>query len=224
MLGHEGRGLIDDAAPRLRIDDNPDAAGRVKALAKALDESRPDTLVAIGPLSNLGALLEAGASLPPLAIMGGKLEDVMLEGTVPGIEEWNWFCDPLAVQRVLAARHSKLPRIVPAEVTFRTELAPGDVEQLGSGGPLALALATLCQEWLRVQQERLGATRPRVALHDPLTVATLVEPNLCPFEPRRIYVDDEGRTQREPGPPCVEVAVDVDEAALRDRLMEVWLS
>jgi len=223
MLGHEGRGLIRDAAPRLRTDHDPDADERIGALAEALAETRPEVLIAIGPLTNLGALANAGVPLPPLAIMGGKLEDVVLEGVVPGIEEWNWFCDPLAVQRVLAAEHSKPPRIVPAEVSFRTELAPGDPERLASGGPLARALSALCQEWLAALRDRLGAPRPRVALHDPLTLATLVEPDLCPFEARRIRVDDEGRTLREPGPANAWVAVDVKEAALREHLMQVWL-
>ena len=126
-------------------------------------------------------------------------------------------------QRVLAAEHPRPPRIVPAEVTFRTELAPGDVERLASGDPLARALSTLCQQWLTALRERLGAPRPRVALHDPLTLATLVQPDLCPFEARRIRVDDDGRTLCDPGPANVEVATDVKETALREHLMQAWL-
>jgi purine nucleosidase len=224
MLGHEGLGLLEDPAPRLRTTETElDAAERVESLARALQEARPDFLVAIGPMTNVGALAASGAALPPLAIMGGKLEDVMLEGMVAGIEEWNWFCDPLAVQQTLGAAHSSLPRIVPAEVTWRTALADGDVEKLGGANPLARALSSLCEEWLVALRDRLGARNPRVALHDPLTVAVLVEPELCPFESLEIRVDQEGRTERVSGGASVEVAIGVENEALREHLMEVWL-
>jgi purine nucleosidase len=223
MIGHEGAGILEAPAPRLKTEADPDGPARVDALAEAIAAARPDALLAIGPLTNLGALAAAGAPLPPLAIMGGKLADVALEGMPPQIFEWNWFCDPAAVQRVLAAPHATLPRVVPAEVTFRTELAAGDVERLAAGDALAQSLATLCEEWLRVQRERLGSPRPRVMLHDPLTAAVLVEPGLCPFEPRRIGVDDAGEPSVERGASNVEVAVDVDAVALRNHLIQTWL-
>jgi len=223
MLGHEGAGILEAPAPRMKTERDPGGEARVDALAEALTAARPEVLLAIGPLTNLGALAAARVPLPPLAIMGGKFEDVMLEGMSPGIFEWNWFCDPAAVQAVLAAPHATLPRVVPAEVTFRTELAAGDVERLAGGDALARALATLCEEWLRALRERLRAPRPRVMLHDPLTAAVLVEPGLCPFEPRRVRVDDAGASIPEPGAPNLEVAVDVDAAALCDHLMQTWL-
>ena len=74
-----------------------------------------------------------------------------------------------------------------------------------------------------VLRDRLGAENPRVALHDPLTVATVVEPELCRFESRQISVDEEGRTERVSGGASVEVAVSVENEALREHLMEVWL-
>lgn len=223
MFGHEGLGLLREPEPRLRTTENPDAAARVGELARALEEARPDVLLAIGPLTNLGALVDAGAVLPRLAIMGGKVEDVMLPGMVTDISEWNWFCDPLAVQKVIAPAHPILPRIVPAEVTFRTSLASDDVERLAQGDALAQALSRLCEEWLRMLAERMHAKSPRVALHDPLTAATLVEAGLCPFRERRIRVDDAGAATVEEGAANVEVAVDVDNAALRAHLMATWL-
>jgi len=225
LFGHEGDGLLEKPVPRLRTEVEPDGPARREALAGALDAARPDVLLAIGPLTNLGALAEAGVPLPPLAIMGGKLTDVLLEGMVPHISEWNWWCDPLAVQRVLAAPTpaGALPRVVPAEVTFRTQLAAGDVERLGEGDALARALAALCEVWLTAQAEKLGAKRPRVALHDPLTAAVLVEPGLCPFEPRRIEVDEHGAARNGAGAPNVLAATDVDNEALCRHLMEAWV-
>jgi inosine-uridine nucleoside N-ribohydrolase len=223
MIGHEGLGLLEAPTPRLRTDHDPDAAGRIDALADALTRARPDVVAAIGPMTNLGALAERGTRLPPLVVMGGKLQDVTLEGMVPGIEEWNWFCDPVAVQHVLAGQNAVPPRIVPAEVTWRTELADGDVERLAAAGPLGQALSSLCREWLRALRERLRVEHPRVALHDPLTLATLTEPGLCRFEARTVAVDDEGVVRCEPGSSAVEAAVDVDAPAAREHLMETWL-
>ncbi len=223
LFGHEGEGLLDERHPQLRIESEPDASERRAALARGIEAARPDAVLAIGPLTNLGALVADGVTLPPLAIMGGKLEDVLLEGMHPSISEWNWYCDPVAVQRVLTAPHAELPRVVPAEVTFRTELEPGDVAQLARGDDLARALAALSEVWLRVQAEQLGSKRPRVALHDPLAAAVLVEPGLCPFSARRIEVDDHGASQPAPGPPNLQAATDVDAEGLRNHLMETWL-
>lgn len=223
MFGHEGKAILEGREPRMqtREDDAPDR--KVDALAEALEAAAPDVLVAIGPLSNLGALVRAGAALPPLAIMGGKLTDVMLPGMIPAIPEWNWYCDPLAVQLVLGAEHATLPRVVPADVTFRTALESGDVETLLGGDRLARQIGALSEEWLRFQAERFGSKEPRVALHDPLTAAVLVRDGLCPFEEQRIRVDDGAASTREDGPPNVNAATDVDVKALRDHLMETWL-
>ena len=94
MFGHEGRGILEGREPQMQTREDGDAQARIDALASALETAKPDAVVAIGPLSNLGALVRAGVDLPPLAIMGGKLADVMLDGMVPGISEWNWYCGP----------------------------------------------------------------------------------------------------------------------------------
>ncbi len=223
MFGHEGDGLLPDAAPTLRVTEDPEGSSRIERMAEAIRLTRPDVVVAIGPMTNLGALTELGVSWPRLAIMGGKVADATLPGMSPAIEEWNWWCDPRAVQLVLEASHPVPPRIVPAEVTFRTALADGDVERLATGDPFDDALSKLSERWLDAQREFFKTNQPRVALHDPLTLATLVQEDLCEFAPRDIAMDDEGRTTEGAGT-AVEVAVDVDVEATRVHLMETWLS
>ena len=229
MLGHEGRGLLEDVAPVLAVESTPDASAVVDALGSAIAAAAPDWLVAIGPLTNLGALVRAEASLPPLAIMGGKVDDVMLPGMIEAIGEWNWYCDPDAARLVLGRTgadgdHADPPaRVVPAEVTFQTALEEEEVERLASGGALAAALHRLCGVWLETQRDVFRSPHPHVALHDPLTAATLVEPGLCSFAHCRIEPDDTGRAPRVEGAVNAEVAVDVDAVALRARLLEAWL-
>ena len=74
MFGHEGLGLLPDPSPRLRIqsEDPRETKTRTSELARALTSAAPDFVVAIGPLTNLAAVLRTGTPLPPLAIMGGK--------------------------------------------------------------------------------------------------------------------------------------------------------
>ena len=224
MFGHEGQTILPNPEPRMRTEIEPEGPARIDKIAEALHQTSPDVLVAIGPLTNLGALVQHGVKLPQLAIMGGKIEDVLLEGMVPEIPEWNWYCDPLAVQTVLQAPHTELPTIVPAEVTFRTHLLPKDIEELQGGDPLAQQIGKLSETWLEFLRSRFGRPDPRVALHDPLTAATLVKPELCPFADVSIEVDERAASHRQNSPANIRVATDVDNDALREHLMETWLA
>jgi inosine-uridine nucleoside N-ribohydrolase len=182
-------------------------------------------ILAIGPLTNLGAMIRKGVELPPLALMGGKFSDVTIEFMSGEIGEWNWFSDPDAARLVLdaAVEASVRPLVLPAEITFQTRLADGDVEQLAAGDELTAALAVLCQGWLDLQRDEFGRSEPRVALHDPLTAAVLVEPELCSFEPRRATINDGGAAVDQPGQANVDVAVNVDVDGVRDEIMSTLL-
>ena len=225
MLGHEGQGLLDDADPVLRLAEEQGGPARIEAIAAAIEQARPDAVLAIGPLTNLAALAEAGLTLPPLAIMGGKHGDVMLEDMVARIGEWNWFCDPDAARLVLDAvvGATAAPLLVPAEITFQTHLDDGDVDLLATDDELNQAVAVLCERWLDVQRDDWGRARPRIALHDPLTAAVLVDKELCRFEPMRLSAADDGSALDEPGTPNVELAVEVDAAAVRANIMGTLL-
>ena len=176
MFGHEGQGLLDDADPILRVAEESGGAERIEALGAAIEQAAPDVILAIGPLTNLGALLAAGAKLAPLAIMGGKFSDVELPGMVDGISEWNFFCDPMAAQLVLRTDLDQLPLVAPAEVTFQTALLDHDLELLATGDALCQTLSHLGVIWLEMLREQFGRAQPRVALHDPLIAALLAEP------------------------------------------------
>jgi len=228
MFGHEGFGLLDDPAPELRVSEEAGADERIAELATAMTAAEPDVVIAIGPLTNVAALVEAGHRLPPLAIMGGKLSDVMLPSMTDMIPEWNWFCDPLAVQRVLAAELVTPPLVVPAEVTFRTELTPADISSIGSSGPLGVTLADQCGRWLDLQRKTFGRAEPTVALHDPLTTALVAVPDLCPTAARTIAVVEAGATELRPpsDPDATEVraAIDVDPDSVRGHIVEHLLA
>jgi purine nucleosidase len=224
MFGHEGRGLLEDASPRLRTDSDPDPARRVDALAQAIEAARADALVAIGPLTNVAALLRAGAQLPRLSIMGGKTAPVETKGVTPTIDEWNWHCDPDATATLLEQEPPSvgLPRVFPAEITFRTPLSPGDDAALAGGDALCRALASMGEIWLEKLKE-IGNPEPQILLHDPLTVASLPAPDLCPMEQIRLEPGEDAGHVRRPGVANIEVATDVDPQRIRDLVMATLL-
>lgn len=223
MFGHEGRGVIDDAEPVLRLRTEPMAQQRIEGLASSIAEVGPDLVVAIGPLTNLGALASAGVSLPPLAVMGGRFSDGPVAASTGEDTEWNWHCDPQAVRHVLTADRAQPALILPAEVTFQTRLAEGDIDRLDGTSPLNDLIATLCREWLRAQVELWDIEDPRVSLHDPLTAAVLVEPGLCTYRDMRAEVDDRGVPSEVDGPPDLRVATGVDADAARVHILETLL-
>ncbi|MCP5035780.1 MAG: nucleoside hydrolase [Actinomycetia bacterium] len=226
MFGNEGVGLLDDPDPVLRLAEEEGAEARIGAIIAAMAEAEPDVVLAIGPLTNLGVMVQMGAELPPLALMGGKFSDVAIEYVVGEVGEWNWFSDPDAARLVLDAAVGApvRPLVLPAEITFQTRLADGDIDKLAAAGDdLSGALAVLCQGWLDLQRVEFERSDPRVALHDPLTAAVLVRPQLCSFEPRRVTIEDSGAAVDQPGEANVDVAVAVDPRAVRDEIMATLL-
>jgi inosine-uridine nucleoside N-ribohydrolase len=208
----------------MKTESDPDAARRVDALAQAIESARADALVAIGPLTNVAALLRAGVQLPRLSIMGGKTAPVGIEGVTPTIDEWNWHCDPDATATLLEQRPPSvgLPRVFPAEITFRTPISSADHAALAGGDSLCQALASMGEIWLEKLKE-IGNPRPQILLHDPLTVASLPAPDLCPMEPIRLEPGEDAGHVRRPGPANIEVATDVDPQRIRDLVMETLL-
>jgi len=66
------------------------------------------------------------------------------------------------------------------------------------GTPLTDALTILYHQW--------GQQTP--TLFDPMAVAYVVNPRLCPTKPIRIRVDEKGSTLVEPGKPNAQVCLD----------------
>lgn len=230
MFGHEGRAILDDPKPVLRTETEPggpDApAALVEGLATAIEQAAPDRVVAIGPLTNLGALADSGFDLPPLTIMGGKFDHDRPSGLSDRRAEWNWYCDPLAVQRLLALGDRLDATVVPAEVTYQTRLDQPDIDRLAGGDALGRLLADLCAEWLRVQADEFELPHPRVVLHDPLAAAVVLRPELCTWADRTVTVDDRGQsTDVAPGGErdgaTIRTAVDVDRDAMVAELLTV---
>ena len=167
------------------------------------------TLVCIGPLVNVGALIDRDAQtfrkLKRVVMMGGSI-DRGYEGDpysppTPPEAEWNIKNDPVSARKLFG---SGVPIYeMPLD---STQLKMDEVKRaflFRQGTPLTDALAVLYHQW--------GQLTP--TLYDPMTVAFLVDPELCPTEPMNIHVDDRGMTVRGPGAPNAQVCLKSDPEA-----------
>lgn len=133
------------------------------------------TIVAIGPLTNLAALLRERPGLLQQAgrivIMGGA---VWKPGNVTPQAEFNFYRDPAAAADVLSAG---LPvTLVPLDITTQVALDESHVAHLArSTAPARAALARM----VRYPIERGGEAVPgKFLVHDALAVGVLLWPEL----------------------------------------------
>jgi len=170
------------------------------AVAFLLDQVRRNpgqiTLLAIGPLMNVGAAIDKDPTtfrkLKRIIMMGGSIKrgygDLGFGPPPPPEPEWNILNDIPSAQKLFAAGVPLF--VMPLD---STQLKLDEVKRaflFSQGTPLTDALTLLYHQW--------GQQTP--TLFDPMTIAFLVSPSLCPVQPMRIRVDDKGFTRPDPGP------------------------
>lgn len=183
--GHEGEGLLmpeDDSlmpAPEFAPD----------YIARAVTENPGAIhLMCIGPLTNaaLAILREPliARQLAGLTIMGGVvggLHDLRLP-----YAEHNILCDADAAHIVFS---SGAPiTFVPLDITVQTRITRAGVERIrAQNTAYHTAVAQQVELYPRFQQH--GAT----TTHDPLAVATVIQPDLVSLRPVHVEVETSGR-------------------------------
>ena len=162
------------------------------------------TLIAIGPLMNVGAAIDkdpaAFRKLKRVILMGGSIKrgygDLGFGPPQAPQPEWNILNDIPSAQKLFA---SGVPLFVmPLDAT---QLKLDEVKRaflFSQGTPVTDALTLLYHQW--------GQETP--TLFDPMTIAFLVNPTLCPVQPMHIRVDEKGFTRSEFGAPNAQVCLD----------------
>jgi purine nucleosidase len=156
------------------------------------------TLIAIGPLMNVGAAIdrdpETFRKLKRVVMMGGSIKrgygDLGFGPPTPPQPEWNILNDIPSAQKLCAAGVPLF--VMPLD---STQLRMDEVKRaflFSQGTPVTDALTLLYHQW--------GQETP--TLFDPMTIAFLVSVNFCPVQPMHIRVDDKGFTRPDPGPPA----------------------
>jgi inosine-uridine nucleoside N-ribohydrolase len=166
------------------------------------------TLVAIGPLPNVGTMIDkdpaAFRKLKRVVIMGGNVRPLLdpygVAAPIAPHPEWNIKNDIASAQKLF---NSGVPLIVmPLDSTANLKFNEvARTALFAHGSMLTNILAGLYYEWS-------AATRsPTPILYDPMTLAALLEPSLCPLTPMHLTVDDAGNTKETGGAPNAQVCL-----------------
>jgi purine nucleosidase/pyrimidine-specific ribonucleoside hydrolase len=193
----------------------------VELLADVLiGAAEPVTVVAVGPLTNVGLLLrrhpEAAAGIREIVVMGGS----MGTGNITPLAEFNIWVDPEAAHIVFS---SGLPvTMCGLDVTHQAlATAPVLASLTALGTPLALTVVDLLGFFADRYRDLWGFEAPPV--HDPVAVARVIDPALVSCVPAHIAIELRGEhtrgatvvdrfavTGREPN---AQVAVELDAPA-----------
>jgi purine nucleosidase len=164
------------------------------------------TLISIGPETNLGAAIDRDSAtfhkLKRVVLMGGSVYRGYSQfnyGKTRGPEpEWNILCDIQAAQKVFT---SGVPLyVMPLDSTQIKLQELERAEIFKAGTALSDALLVLYSQWSH------GAAQTPT-LFDAVAVAYAMHPELCPAQPMRLRVDDQGYTRVEAGAPNVHVCL-----------------
>jgi purine nucleosidase len=162
------------------------------------------TLVAIGPLMNVGAAIDKDAAtfrkLKRVVLMGGSVRrgygDLGYTAPVPPMPEWNILNDVASAQKLFAAGVPVF--VMPLD---STQLKLDEVKRaflFSQGTAVTDQLAVLYHLW--------GQETP--TLFDPMTLGFVLRPELCPVTGMHIRVDEKGFTREEPGAVNAQVCLD----------------
>lgn len=191
--------------------------------------TEPITLVAVGPLSNLGAVLAIDPSLTDavdeLVVMGGGHETA----NVTASAEFNVWADPEAAQMVFTAGFDRFT-LVTLDATHQAVVTRTDCDRLDAlGTPAGTAAARIIGHRIRAYA---GITDGAAPVHDVVCTAYLVRPDVIatrhlpvavettgPLTVGRAVVDTRPQT---PVPANAHVALDADAAVLNTLLTEVF--
>lgn len=178
-------------------------------------EANPGEVVVcpIGPLTNIGEAVrrspETMRKVKNLAIMGTTYAG---EGPDAAAREHNGWVDPVATRLVLEAG---IPAtVVGLNVTTRVLVRREDVRKL-EGSPLGDYLAAMTYQYYGL----IG--RNHTYMHDPLAVATTIDPGVVSTREMSAHVLDDGRAAYRTDPEgWLDVCVDVFPERFEKLLLE----
>lgn len=192
-----------------------------------LDSDEPVTVLALGPLTNVGAALEATPELAEqiemIYIMGGAVDvDGSFVSDANTTAEWNIYCDPLGARLTF---ESGVPiTLVSLDATNEAPVTPEFVAQLEAEktSPSAEFVAKV----LAANEESIASGS--YYFWDPLAAAIMAHPEMVTLTLRDVTVIDlpgdpqDGRTKPVANGSEILVATNPDATALEAALIEKW--
>jgi pyrimidine-specific ribonucleoside hydrolase len=182
-----------------------------------MDSTEPITVLALGPLTNVGAALEANPELAEnienIYIMGGAVD---VEGSYVSdnntTAEWNIYVDPHAAR--LTFESGAPITLVPLDATNEVPVTMAFFDTLGEQHDTSEAFFTYNMLFQNLESIESGG----YFFWDPLAAAVMVDESLVTLETREVTVIDtegaeNGRTKPVGNGPEIRVATNPDAAA-----------
>ncbi len=205
--GPTGINGADRPTPTTAVAESHAVDAIIETLETADDEGV--TLCVLGPLTNIGAVLERRPDLTPkiaeLVLMGGGHFE---GGNVTPSAEFNIYVDPTAAATVFA---SGVPLVMmPLDVTHKALTSPERIAAFRALGTEAGASAAGMLDFFeRFDIDRYGSTGG--PLHDPCVIAYLLEPEI--FSGRHCNVEVETQSELTMGATVIDWWGATDRAA-----------
>lgn len=158
-------------------------------IEKILAEPGQISIFPIGPLTNIAMAIrkepEFARAVKELVIMGGA---ILEHGNITPLAEFNIYVDPHAAHIVF---HSGIPMtLIPLDVTHKCLLKLEQIERLMKiDSPISRFIKDAVEVYLKASFE-LGYEGS--ALHDPLTLAIIIAPELLTLKEYYVDVDISG--------------------------------
>jgi inosine-uridine nucleoside N-ribohydrolase len=191
---HGKDGLGDSNLPLPKT--NAHGEGALSLLSDEIDSSKPHelSLIATGPLTNIAALFadnkDAPEKIEDLTIMGGAfgVTEYGIGNETP-VAEFNIYSDPEAAKIVFESKVRL--KAVGLDVTMipESQLLTGEYARLTNSKTNRAQFAS------RILANAMRR-RKSFALHDPMAVATKVNPSLFEFEKLPVAVEAKGEHTR----------------------------
>jgi purine nucleosidase len=158
-------------------------------IERVLAEPDEISIFPIGPLTNIAIAIRKepkfAKAVRELVIMGGAIQD---GGNMTPLAEFNIYVDPHAAHIVF---HSGIPiTLIPLDVTHKCLLKREHIERLLKiDSPISRFISDAVSIYLKASYER-GFEGS--AMHDPLTLATILAPELLTLKEYYVDVDISG--------------------------------
>lgn len=222
---HGESGLDGFDFPPLKIDFVPQNA--VEFMREKLIENDKVTIVATGPETNVATLLqtypEVKSHIEEIVLMGGSIGS----GNVTPAAEFNILADPEAAAIVFGSGLEV--KMIGLDVTRKLLVLPEVIERMRKVGNRASLLFVKLMETFCANQKKVFGLEGG-PLHDPATIASLLDPALIKFQKMNVEIDlsggpSYGRTNCDQfdylhRPKNAWVAVDVDVRRFFDLIEE----
>jgi inosine-uridine nucleoside N-ribohydrolase len=186
--GNNGLGGAEFPEPKLK----PVAEPASELICRMVRENPGDiTIVGIGPLTNVATALKSdpqlASQIKEIVVMGGSLS----RGNITPAAEFNFYVDPEAARVVF---DSGVPlTMVGLNVTEKVLLGEEHIGVLEAAkNPVSQAAAKILRSTLEHIGTGRGILSHHMAMHDPLTVAHLIDPTILQLKDYYVQIETSG--------------------------------